>query len=130
MNAIREISTWRVRRDRLKNVTREYQAYSVKRNYPIKYFVEYNVGEDFAPGQVFYRLEKTELVQSNKAILLMNKEDGQIYTGRKARELLGLPENQDVKVRAAASPRWEVYVQSNSANRVLPAGSKVLIRNS
>lgn len=129
MNSVREISTWRVRRDRLKNVTGEYQVHSVRRNYPLKYFVEYNLGEEFATGHVFYRLEKTELIQGNKAILLMNKLDGQVYTGRKARELLGLPECEDVKVKAVNNPQWEIYVQSNSANRVLPAGSKVLIRN-
>jgi hypothetical protein len=49
-----------------------------------------------------------------------------VYGGDQARDLLGLPRGQSIKLVPGRSGDYEVYVQSTSINRRLIPGTQVL----
>lgn len=85
-------------------------------------------GLKFKRGCNFYQLTKKETIQANKSILLMDKADpSKVYGGDEARSLLGLP-NYTLPVVPGDHGKWIIFVQSNSTNRKLVAGTKVLVK--
>jgi hypothetical protein len=56
----------------------------------------------------------------------MDRKTGDLYSGARARELLGLPPGETVRIRPASLEKYVVFVQSTSANRKLMGGSKFL----
>lgn len=90
----------------------------------IRDFIEEN-GYVYNKGCAFYELTKTELIQANKQVAVQNKLSGKVYSGSEARDLLGLP-NFNAKVAASNFNNYRVFVQSNSVNRKLVSGTKVL----
>jgi hypothetical protein len=97
----------------------------VDRDYPIRPFLEEKIGH-YDTGSGYYQITKTETIQANKLICVMDKNDGSVYTGLEARKLLGLPDT-NARVKAADHDRYEIYVQSTSVNRKLIQGTKVLV---
>lgn len=91
----------------------------------IKSFVE-GQGLTYLKGKAFYQLTKDEKVQSHKEILLQEKGKKAIYGGDEARNLLGLPQYDDVKVRPGNHANWDIFVQSTSVNRKLVRGTTLL----
>lgn len=77
-------------------------------------------------GMAFYQLTKTETIQPQKKILVVDKSNGNVYGGDAARQLVGLP-NMTVRVRPDHNPKYNIFVQSTSLNRKLLAGTKVLV---
>jgi hypothetical protein len=102
-----------------------FQVMTVDRNVPIKEFAEEN-GLRFRIGRGFYEFTKTSTIQSHKEIVLMEKGSGDLFTGEKARRLLGLPVDVDVRVKPEYLDKYIPFVQSTSANRKLLAGTKFL----
>lgn len=82
-------------------------------------------GQQFTIGSSFYKLTKKETVQRNKEIAIRNKKTSQVFSGPNARQLLGLPD-QEVKVDAASTPDYDIFIQSNSVNRKLEQGTELL----
>lgn len=84
----------------------------------------------YRPGILFYELTKPEKVQPNKEVLVVEKGKNNIYGGKEARHLIGLPDNQYAKVDPFNLSRYKVYIQSNagSGNRILVRGTYVLIK--
>lgn len=80
----------------------------------------------FRVGKAYYQLVKTEKVQGDKEVAVMEKSSNKVYVGDDARTLLGLPDH-NVSVKPDANPDYEIYVQSSSNNRHLPIGTKLLI---
>lgn len=80
----------------------------------------------YNPGMAFYELTKSETIQPNKKILIVDKSNGNVYGGDSARQLIGLP-NMSVRVRPDRNPRYNIFVQSTSLNRKLLAGTRVLV---
>jgi hypothetical protein len=86
------------------------------------------LGLKFRLGSVYYQLTKTEKIQANKAVLVQNKKTKQVFEGKAARDLLGLPD-MEVRVKPDVNPEFNVFIQSNSTNRLLIPETELLILN-
>jgi von Willebrand factor type A domain len=103
-----------------------FQILSVDRDMPIKDFCS-SQGVEFKPGRGFYELTKSEKVQGTKEIVLMARASGDLFTGTRARELLGLPlDDEDVKLAATHLAEYVPFIQSTSVNRKLVGGTRLL----
>ena len=67
-----------------------FQMLHVDSNTDIKSFVE-NTGARFKKGMGFYELTKSETIQENKEVVLRDKVSGDMFTGKDARGLIGIP---------------------------------------
>ena len=93
----------------------------------IRPFVEKQLGHGMILGAAFYQLNKPEkAVQDYKQIIIRDKQTGSVYTGRGARQLLGLPVAGTIKLAPGDHGNYEIYIQSTSVNRKLIAGTNVL----
>jgi len=101
-----------------------FQILKVDKDCGIKDVVSEN-GLAFKVGRGFYEFTKTETIQARKEVVLMDKA-GDLYSGAKAREMLGLPEGTEARVAAAHLDDYAVFVQSTSANRKLVGGTRFL----
>jgi hypothetical protein len=103
----------------------KYDLVPIIKDGPIKEIVE-DLGLKFKLGKYFYQLTKTETIQPQKDVAILEVATGKIYTGREARNLLGLP---DVQVRAKpdTNKKYIPFVQSTASNRKILAGTKLLI---
>ncbi len=90
----------------------------------IRKFCE-EMGITFAKGRGFYEFTKTETIQSNKEIVLMDKVSGDLFEGEAARKLIGLPSDANVKLKPIDCPYY-VFIQSTSVNRKLIANTRFL----
>jgi hypothetical protein len=79
-------------------------------------------------GDAFYELVKSETIQGDKEIAVVEVDTNKVYVGDGARQLLGLSESK-ARVKPDLNPDYKIYVQSNSLNRHLPHGSSVLLLN-
>ena len=102
-----------------------FQFLDVDASTPIKDFVTEN-GLKFKPGRGFYEFTKTETIQGRKEIVLMDRKTGDLFSGEGAREMLGLPPGETVRIRPANLEKYVVFVQSTSNNRKLMGGSRFL----
>lgn len=109
----------------LTDLSDQLRVLKITKESAIKDFVE-DKGLTYLKGRAFYQLTKDEKVQSNKEIMLQEKGKAPIYGGQEARQLLGLPEYDDVKVRPGNHANWDIYVQSTSTNRKLVRGTNLL----
>lgn len=102
-----------------------FQVLDVHSDVAIKDFVLSN-GVEFKIGRGFYQFTKRVTVQDHKEIILRDKLTGDFFTGDSARHLAGIPIGVTAKVSPESLPRFEVYIQSTSANRKLLGGTKFL----
>lgn len=106
-----------------------FQTLNVDSRVPIREFVN-ATGVKYKAGKGFYELVRRELVQERKEVVLRDQRTGDLFTGKLARELLGLPYG----VRGNVSPsdvvydgrRYDVFIQSTSYNRILKPGTEFL----
>jgi hypothetical protein len=112
----------------LVDVSPEYKLHSVPSEYEIKDFVEDKTKKPYTKGCAFYQLMKKEFVQADKEVLVQDKKTKHIYAGQNVRSLIGIPDNQNVKVEPGNHGNYEIFVQSNSVKRKLPRGTKVLVK--
>ncbi len=105
---------------------KDYMLLPVSKKTAIKEFVEGWTKEDYRPGCAFFPLTKPEKIQAAKQICIQNKLNGKVYAGSVARQMLGLPDHE-VKVEPASHPDHLLYVQSQSTNRLLVAGTQLLV---
>lgn len=115
----------------VKQVLTEVKNYSVAINEAtkavwIRDLVVNKLNIPYNKGGAYYELVKTETVQPSKAIAIQNKKTGKVYTGKDARHLLGLP-NEEVKLHATYNKEWNIYVQSLSVNRNIIPKQRVLV---
>lgn len=100
--------------------------FDAKEDVVIKDFVERSTGKSYVKGKAYYELAKSEMIQSNKDIVIISNVDGKRYGGQNARDLLGLPDYA-VKVKVGQFGDWKVYVQSTSVNRKIKEGTSVFV---
>lgn len=99
-----------------------------KHEIQVRDFCEQQSSRAFLRGAAFYELVKSEKeVQDYKQILIRDKNTGAVYGGDSARQLLSLG-NAYGTIRLAPGylGKWDVFIQSTSTNRKLPAGSRVI----
>jgi hypothetical protein len=103
-----------------------FQVLDIDEDSIIRQFVT-TQGLRFKAGRGFYQLTKAELVQGTKEIILRHHTTGDFYTGKKARELLGLPTyDKDVRLANKSLSDYDVFIQSTSYTRKLVDGTKFL----
>jgi hypothetical protein len=96
----------------------------------IMHYVRDTLGVPYRLGNVFYQLQKDELIGPDKELALIKTVKGAqvVYVGPEIRQLLGLPNDKKVRVAPGAVPGWGVYVQSKSTNRHMPTlGGALLV---
>lgn len=93
----------------------------------IKPLVESKLGITYYKGCAFYELVKNETVQASKNVAIQSKKDGKVYSGRDARDLLGLPHTGNVKLCPTNNKDWIIYIQSTSVNRNVIPKQRVLV---
>lgn len=102
-----------------------FQLLHIDNEVDIKSFV-LSTGATFKTGKGFYQLTKPELVQERKEVVLVN-EAGDMFAGRKARELINLPYGNRGKVNTRDIPKgYKVFIQSTSPNRKLSKNTMFL----
>jgi hypothetical protein len=94
----------------------------------IRDFVEKRLnGQPMLKGAAFYQLVKTEdKIQDYKLIAIRDKNTGTIYCGREARDLIGLPQFGDARVRPDTAGNYQVFVQSTSVNRKVNENTQLM----
>jgi hypothetical protein len=90
-----------------------------------KFIKRINKGE-YDVGKAYYELVKTEQVQGDKEIAVVDVDTNKVYIGDGARGLVGLPEERRT-VKPGQNGEYAIYVQSSSLNRHLPVGSHILL---
>ena len=100
-----------------------FQRLHVDSNIGIKEFVNLT-GATFCIGHGFYQLNKSELVQESKEVVLVDRTTGDMFSGDIAREMIGLPYGVRGKINPSFLSRelkndYLVFVQSTSPNRKL-----------
>ena len=104
-----------------------YKIHRVNKDSRIDEFVRAKTG-DYKTGVGYYQLTKTETIQPQKQIIVVDKSNGQAYSGQEARGLIGLPAKA-VRVKPDYNPKYDIFVQSTSINRKLLADTKILVKN-
>lgn len=102
-----------------------FQVLDVDNDISIKAFVLEN-GLTFKVGRGFYEFTKTETIQAQKEIVLMDRKTGDLFAGDAARDLLGLPIGETVRIKPQNLEQYVVFVQSTSANRKLVGSTRFL----
>lgn len=102
-----------------------FQMLLVDHDVSIRQFVEEN-GLEFKKGRGFYQFTKAELIQEKKEVVLCDKLTGDMFTGEKAREMIGLRPSERARVKPAHLALYNMFVQSTSYNRKLIKGTMFL----
>lgn len=96
----------------------------------IKEMVE-STGRTYVLGNAYYELTKSEKVDGNKLVAVVERATSKVYVGRAARNLIGLDDNsrriRPMPKDASGFPPFKIFVQSQSTNRLLELGSQVLL---
>lgn len=113
----------------LQNITKRVKVIPVAQCYDgckIQDFVEEKHG-GYILGSAYYELSKREEVQDSKGIIVWDRKTGNYYTGREARDLIGIPHVGTIKLVPGSMPQFEVFIQSMSVNRKLVGGTKIVL---
>lgn len=103
----------------------EYQLIPVAREAAIREWV-LECGHTYRTGCAFYQLSKSEKIQAQKQIAVLDKKTDRIYTGPEARALLGLPA-MEMRVKPDHNDDFTIFVQSTSVNRKLIPHTRLLL---
>lgn len=101
-----------------------FQILHVEEDTSIKNFVQ-EMGLIFEKGKGFYQFTKPEDIQPNKEVVLRKRGTGELFAGRRARRLAGIPDEK-TRVKPTNIPDYDVFVQSTSYNRKLIGGTEFL----
>lgn len=111
----------------LVDISSHVNLWTVQAKSAIRPFCEQKSGKAFVKGAAFYQLMKTEdAVQDYKQVVVRHRPSGAIYGGPSARSVLGLPSVGTVKVQPGDHGDYDIFLQSTSVNRALPAGTMLL----
>lgn len=105
----------------------EYRLYDVPMKMRIDDFTLARHGY-YTKGIGYYQLTKTETIQPQKNIIVVEKSTGKAYGGAEARHLIGLPDRA-VRVKPDENPEYDIFVQSTSINRNLMPNTRLLVKS-
>lgn len=119
--------TVRTARSELSEITRQVVFYTANTDRNIREFI-LDAGKEWIKGAAFYALIKTEKkVQPYKMVALRVKTSGKVYSGQAARDMLGIGQaTGTVRLVPGDHGKFDVFIQSTSINRKIPAGTEVL----
>ncbi|MFD8236865.1 VWA domain-containing protein [Streptomyces sp. NPDC059696] len=103
----------------------KYQLIPVARDAAIREWV-IECGHTYQTGAAYYQLSKSEKIQAQKQIAVLEKKTDRVYTGPQARALLGLP-HTEVRVKPDHNEHFTIFVQSTSVNRKLVPNTRLLL---
>jgi hypothetical protein len=113
---------------KLVDISNEVQIFDVDYTDQIRPFVERKNGKSYVAGTAFYQLTKKEdEVQDYKVICIRDRQNGAVYSGVEARNILGLPHHGTVKVAPGNHGKYDIFIQSTSINRKVLPGTLVLV---
>jgi hypothetical protein len=113
----------------MQNITKEASVYpnTVRDGITIKELATHYTG-GYIKGTVFYRLMKREShVQDYKIICIRHRQSRAIYSGRSARNILGIPQVGDIALTPKNHGDYEIFIQSVSTTRKIKLNSSILI---
>lgn len=103
------------------------KALKYRKKYRLDDYVTNVLGLRFVVGRNYYELIKSEEVQPNKDIAVMNRKTEKVYIGREARGLLGLSNDGKQRLRPGFNPEFAIFVRSDSTNRNMLEGQRILV---
>lgn len=81
---------------------------------------------EYLKGSAFYQLTKTEAkVGYMKQILVRDRQTGKFFTGKEARDMIGLPHDRNARLHPGDHKGFDLFIQSESINRKLVGGTGV-----
>lgn len=86
-------------------------------------------GYQYVSGTLYYLLMKTEDIQAQKNLLVVEKRTNRVFAGPGARQLVGLPDGVTVRVKPDFNPDYDIYVQSTAVNRNLIPNTNCIVLN-
>lgn len=89
-------------------------------------FVRSVNGGHFTAGEVFYELHKSERVQGNKRLMVLEKATNKVFSGDGVRGMIGLSD-QNQTVMPDFNKDYTIFVQSTSDNRHLKRHTRIII---
>lgn len=96
----------------------------------IKEMVE-STGRTYILGNAYYELVKSEKVDANKMVAVVERATSKVYVGHAARTLIGLDDTsrriRPMPKDSSGHPPFKIFIQSQSTNRLLPLGTQVLL---
>lgn len=105
-----------------------FQMMAVEKECDIRGYVEEH-DLMFQPGKGFYEFTKSEDIRVGREVVLRDRKTGDMYSGKKAREMIGVPEGTaktlSPRTMGAAIP-YDIFIQSTSYNRKLKPGTRFL----
>lgn len=118
--------TVRKTRSALSEITGQVELIQVPNACTIREAIN-NAGHEYVKGTAFYQLVKTEKrVQDYKMIVLKVISSGKFYAGSEARKMLGIDVQGTIRLVPQDHGKFEIYIQSTSYTRKIPAGTNVL----
>jgi hypothetical protein len=102
------------------------KAMKYRQKFRIDGYVKDTLGMAFHLTRNYYELVKSETIEPQKDIALVDKKTGEVFIGREARKVIGLPD-QKVRIRPSFNDQYYILIRSDSTNRNLPEGSRLLI---
>lgn len=109
--------------NQLREMTGHFSAI-VQKEESIRDFCIRNFGE-FRLGKAYYQLTKTETVQPNKNMLLLDTKTYVVYGDSQLRRFLGIADGY-TKVTKPDPSQYKLFIQSTSTNRKLVPGTEVI----
>ncbi|AOR36644.1 hypothetical protein BFF78_41310 [Streptomyces fodineus] len=103
----------------------QYELIPVTRDAAIRDWV-IECGHTYRTGGAFYQLSKSEKIQAQKQIAVLEKKTDRVYAGPEARALLGLPD-VEVRIKPDHNDDFMIFVQSTSVNRRLIPNTRLLL---
>ncbi|MFI1073398.1 vWA domain-containing protein [Streptomyces puniciscabiei] len=103
----------------------QYELIPVARDAAIRDWVV-ECGHTYRTGGAFYQLSKSEKIQAQKQIAVLEKKTDRVYTGPEARALLRLPD-VEVRIKPDHNDDFTIFVQSTSVNRKLVPNTRLLL---
>jgi hypothetical protein len=106
-----------------------FQVLFIDHDCTIRDFVE-EQGLKFKTGRGFYEFTKSVKVQHHKEVVLQDKKTGDMFSGKKARKMLHLPEGVEARIKPDIArdvlKKYRAFIQSTSWNRRLLGGTAFL----
>lgn len=106
-----------------------FQIMTVDRECEIRDFVQ-DRNLTFQVGKGFYEFTKSEEIRPAREVVLREKTTGDMYSGAKAREMMGVPLGQHKTISPRtmpnALPNYDVFIQSTSYTRKLKPNTRFL----